>query len=913
MEEHSRQSCPTIDILEKGLYFNSNSNTEVKEKIAEFSNFLNSVGRISLINADEEITHEFVFLLLTLKKNIKQTLSELGKSRKRQVVFCECSECNQEIPIEFGSDIWSTLQNHEHFEERFHKFLSGSLESVPLGVETNRNVEAVPSTSNACDDVKINDKTDSKIDQCEVLDEEDVSIQNVTVSSEEDDYGTNDFTFSFKPPYDPEVEMKLYPDSIMKAVRRLDKVPGYSIQRSGPSRGVCLICCCDLMTRSRFSKTAILDHVMGQRHMKFSATPECLRILEAYHEAFTNHDPPSQAHQVYFRPDTSHRVMCILCNKSILCSMVTDHLLTNKHRLQVVDLYKKNLNICYLTNLQVQVYGIVEEPDTRKQEVTASALVNGKATEKPKKNSDEKHGARKKEKKDTIQSPSSDNKESQHLIVKSVENQKSKNVADWIPHRYREHLQFFKENGNILSCQPCKVNLAKDSEMLKKHIRLSSHQGLSKLLVRYTFYCEICNVKFTDEVAWNKHFTEGPNRHVLMAESRKSKVTEYECTKCLMVIFGDELSLARHISDRSRKDKKNEKKEPQLPEQVKRMFKSVENIEAESMKLLDEANNSLNGKQLTQECCTSLEKALSSVFPGCHVHPFGSRISGLGNEHSDLDVFVDTGDMFLGDKNQDPLAQVQLVRKAAAALTKLREEFQEVCQVPTARTPIVKLYHRKARIECDLSFRHGLSVENTKFIRFCIDIQPITQPFILMLKKWSFYNNLQEHITTYALALLAIFYLQINNYLLSVKKIKELNPAEAQTINGWETINYKMPVHQIKNHVSRYEHSISRLLKDFFDYYSKFDYEKQVVCPLLGYTINKNLFEGKGERLPPVMHTYVQQLSSKEPEQFRINSLFCVQDPFDLSHNLTKACQQGIVAKFKNMCGLSWRHLSSLT
>nr|XP_023017588.1 speckle targeted PIP5K1A-regulated poly(A) polymerase-like isoform X2 [Leptinotarsa decemlineata] len=506
-----------------------------------------------------------------------------------------------------------------------------------------------------------------------------------------------------------------------------------------------------------------------------------------------------------------------------------------------------------------------------------------------------------------------DNKESQHLIVKSVENQKSKNVADWIPHRYREHLQFFKENGNILSCQPCKVNLAKDSEMLKKHIRLSSHQGLSKLLVRYTFYCEICNVKFTDEVAWNKHFTEGPNRHVLMAESRKSKVTEYECTKCLMVIFGDELSLARHISDRSRKDKKNEKKEPQLPEQVKRMFKSVENIEAESMKLLDEANNSLNGKQLTQECCTSLEKALSSVFPGCHVHPFGSRISGLGNEHSDLDVFVDTGDMFLGDKNQDPLAQVQLVRKAAAALTKLREEFQEVCQVPTARTPIVKLYHRKARIECDLSFRHGLSVENTKFIRFCIDIQPITQPFILMLKKWSFYNNLQEHITTYALALLAIFYLQINNYLLSVKKIKELNPAEAQTINGWETINYKMPVHQIKNHVSRYEHSISRLLKDFFDYYSKFDYEKQVVCPLLGYTINKNLFEGKGERLPPVMHTYVQQLSSKEPEQFRINSLFCVQDPFDLSHNLTKACQQGIVAKFKNMCGLSWRHLSSLT
>lgn len=80
-------------------------------------------------------------------------------------------------------------------------------------------------------------------------------------------------------------------------------------------------------------------------------------------------------------------------------------------------------------------------------------------------------------------------------------------------------------------------------------------------------------------------------------------------------------------------------------------------------------------------------------------------------------MFIDTGGMYEGLKNQDALSQVQLVRKAAGILSKQNNEFQDVFQIPTARTPIIKLYHKLTEIECDLSFRHGLSVENTKFLR----------------------------------------------------------------------------------------------------------------------------------------------------------------------------------------------------
>ncbi|KAG5882880.1 hypothetical protein JTB14_026169 [Gonioctena quinquepunctata] len=159
---------------------------------------------------------------------------------------------------------------------------------------------------------------------------------------------------------------------------------------------------------------------------------------------------------------------------------------------------------------------------------------------------------------------------------------------------------------------------------------------------------------------------------------------------------------------------------------------------------------------------------------------------------------------------------------------------------------------------------------------------------------------------------MAIFYLQINQYLLPVTKIKELNPTKAMVINGWEIINYTMPVSQMKNHVVAYEHSMTRLLKDFFEFYSKFPYDNDVICPLLGYTIKKDLFDGNGDNLPPEMRSYVQQLSSKEPEQFRCYSLICIQDPFDLSHNLTKACQQVTVNKFKTLCELSHKKLEEL-
>lgn len=66
----------------------------------------------------------------------------------------------------------------------------------------------------------------------------------------------------------------------------------------------------------------------------------------------------------------------------------------------------------------------------------------------------------------------------------------------------------------------------------------------------------------------------------------------------------------------------------------------------------------------------------------------------------------------------------------------------------------------------------------------CINLQPMTQHLVLMLKHWSHYSKLNEHISTYALSMMAIFYLQTRGLLLSVKQLKELNPEISPIIDG---------------------------------------------------------------------------------------------------------------------------------
>jgi hypothetical protein len=119
---------------------------------------------------------------------------------------------------------------------------------------------------------------------------------------------------------------------------------------------------------------------------------------------------------------------------------------------------------------------------------------------------------------------------------------------------------------------------------------------------------------------------------------------------------------------------------------------------------------------------------------------------------------------------------------------------------------------------------------------------------------------------------------------------------------GWEC---SFSRNKSKVPVIRSVQTVLQLLHGFFTYYHKFDFSNNVVCPLVGYPIQKWCFS-KPQNLPHAMDNYVYRVTKgKHAEKFRTRCCMCVQDPFDLSHNLTKGTSPPILNEFQILCGLT--------
>lgn len=66
----------------------------------------------------------------------------------------------------------------------------------------------------------------------------------------------------------------------------------------------------------------------------------------------------------------------------------------------------------------------------------------------------------------------------------------------------------------------------------------------------------------------------------------------------------------------------------------------------------------------------------------------------------------------------DPTYQEVLLKKTAECLRRREKVWAIELELVESRTPIITVVHRDTGLKCDLSFTHGLSVENTKLIGY---------------------------------------------------------------------------------------------------------------------------------------------------------------------------------------------------
>nr|CAD7427733.1 unnamed protein product [Timema monikensis] len=267
---------------------------------------------------------------------------------------------------------------------------------------------------------------------------------------------------------------------------------------------------------------------------------------------------------------------------------------------------------------------------------------------------------------------------------------------------------------------------------------------------------------------------------------------------------------------------------------------------------------------ISSKICLDLDIIFKHDYAHCKTQVFGSLVTGLAFKGSDIDVFLDA-------------------------------------TIPKAKVPLVKFFHRPTEMNCDLSFRNALGVQNSILIRFYLSLDPRIKPLLFILKYWSQKNDLSGSgkLNNYALAMMTLFYFQqLDDPIVPSVFVLQNLCQNKRYIDGWEC-SFTEDTSKLKpiSNVS----SIPQLLHGFFKYYGHFDFGFKVICPLLGHTMSKSAFE-KLDELPSEMNKLKEKIQCEPELGLKVDSPICIQDPFELNRNLTNGTSLKIAENFKNFC-----------
>ncbi|XP_019553139.2 terminal uridylyltransferase Tailor [Aedes albopictus] len=315
-----------------------------------------------------------------------------------------------------------------------------------------------------------------------------------------------------------------------------------------------------------------------------------------------------------------------------------------------------------------------------------------------------------------------------------------------------------------------------------------------------------------------------------------------------------------------------------------------------------EVTDSLAHRHIVQ----SLESTFRKHYPGATVYLFGSRVTGLGNECSDLDIYLDLENNYDGTQRYSKETLKWFVQFSEQALQHTGQ-WSRLEAVTSARTPILRAWNTKYKIDCDISFTHGLSHCNTRLIQYLFGLQPVCCYVALYAKEWSHSFNI-PFLNTYTLILLTVFYFQKHNLLPSIYDLQK-DSEEPYIVSHWQADFKKKSLDELG--IPRIpEDEIQNHLVDFFSFYgSQFCFETRVVCPFLGWAPQKEDFDPLDCEIPMEMETlqrYYDRLdfTTAHPIYDLLSYVkpMVVQDPLELNHNVAKGLSPADVDRFRKYC-----------
>uniref|UniRef100_A0A1A9X0S1 PAP-associated domain-containing protein n=1 Tax=Glossina brevipalpis TaxID=37001 RepID=A0A1A9X0S1_9MUSC len=302
---------------------------------------------------------------------------------------------------------------------------------------------------------------------------------------------------------------------------------------------------------------------------------------------------------------------------------------------------------------------------------------------------------------------------------------------------------------------------------------------------------------------------------------------------------------------------------------------------------------------------TCLHSELKQLEAKVEIHAFGSIVSKLALTACDIDVYLDIKEMqSKASEIPEKLGSTHFNRNSTAHdnmfntiynILNGSAAFSLVRAIRGARVPIIICKHNITGFSIDINICCPNGLENTRFLQAIVESDDRIHSMLLFLKIWAKHMQIKNraNVNSYCLIILAVFYLQQplqdhdRSILLPVKKIQQDLPE--RMIRG---INYSFDIERKENQIFLPD-SITTLdlIKGFFYFYKHLNMSEHILSPYFGTYISRKDFVAEKSAFV----TYKNQLISisryfgDSAEPFQVDRCVCVQDPFNLSHNITRS------------------------
>ncbi|EAT44313.1 AAEL004317-PA [Aedes aegypti] len=202
-----------------------------------------------------------------------------------------------------------------------------------------------------------------------------------------------------------------------------------------------------------------------------------------------------------------------------------------------------------------------------------------------------------------------------------------------------------------------------------------------------------------------------------------------------------------------------------------------------------------------------LQAKLGSILKRSTIEPFGSRVTAVANQNSDLDLAIKV------DPSMQPKTAYQKVLAWARAND---QEVNVERQIPDGPL-VLRLQIHSLQLIVDLTFNSPYVVGNAKIIDYFYRLQPMARKLFFLLKEWKKRTDIGKNFHHNVLTSMIVFYMQTEQYL----------PPITPLINGPQKVNalYNTEFVELIT-LYRLPNSFLALVKDFFTYWSRFDWAR---------------------------------------------------------------------------------------